>query len=117
MPARIYPVRPYGRRYAQPQEPSYSPALESGEKFGKMLSSGIGQAIQQAKANQVANQLLNTAAPPRAAWAGGAAPGAGVPLAGTAPSTGGTTELALRQQFQKEQLADQLERAKIASTL
>lgn len=66
MPSNYRPY--YPRVYGQQNQPiSYAPELAAGEKFGGGLISGIGQAIEQNKMNAVANQLMNTANPPRAA--------------------------------------------------
>ena len=97
--------------------------------MGKIFGGAIKQQQalnQQQKIDAVANQLMNTANPPRAALV---APGvnpatgrpnvipAGVPTAGTAPSTGGLAEMRLRQEFQKNQLADAYQKARIANLL
>ena len=71
----------------------------------------------QGQQNAIANQILNTQNPPRAAWVGGTPPPAGVPTTGTPPQTGGVGELQMRQQVQQQDLADQLQRAKIASEI
>jgi|SRR5215469_6647409 len=80
----------------------------------------------QGQQNAIANQILNTQNPPRA---GLVAPGVnpvtgqanvirpGTPTLGTPPQTGGVGELAMRQQVAQQDLADQLQRTKIASEI
>ncbi len=92
---------------------------------GKLIKAFQAQG-EQARANQIANQLMNTATPPRAALvspgvnpASGAANvvPAGVPTAGTSPITGGLQEMQIRQQFSRSALADKLQQARIATEL
>src|SRR5215468_8914749 len=85
--------------------------------IGGDIIKAIGNQIQMNRMNAVANQILNTQNPPRAAWVGGTAPSAGVSTAGTAPQAGGFGELQMRQQVQQQDLADQLQRAKLASEI
>jgi hypothetical protein len=132
MPLRIYNMRPLGRRYVQPRVVRPAGGGGGGDIGGTLgrLVAGLMQqrqaAQQQAKINAVANQLMNTANPPRA---GLVAPGvnpatgrpnvipAGVPTTGTAPSTGGLAEMRVRQEFEKNQLADAYQKARIANLL
>src|SRR5215475_687001 len=87
----------------------------------------LANAITQQRAQDaLANQILNTQAPPRA---GLVAPGVspttgqpnvirpGTPTFGSAPATGGMGELQMRQQLAQSDLADQLKRAQIAEHL
>jgi hypothetical protein len=88
--------------------------------LGKAINA-IAQTYQQ---NKLANRLMNTENPPRAAWVGGTAPAAGVPTTGTAPIKGGVQEMQFQQQLaadaaakQQQDLAGQLQRTKIAAQL
>jgi hypothetical protein len=94
--------------------------------IGGDIVKAIGNQIQMNRQNAVANQILNTQNAPRA---GLVAPGLnpatgaanlirpGTPTTGTSPLTGGIGELQMRQQLQQQDLADQLQKAKIASEL
>jgi hypothetical protein len=80
--------------------------------------------MQQNRQNAAANQIMNTQTPPRAGAVGpvvdpatGQVTGNITPTVGTQPQTGGMGELQMRQQMQQQDLADQLQRAKIASEL
>jgi hypothetical protein len=80
--------------------------------------------MQQNRQNAAANQIMNTQTPPRAGAVGpvvdpatGQVTGNITPTVGTAPQTGGMGELQMRQQMQQQDLADQLQKAKIASEL
>jgi len=100
-----------------PNQPSdWERGITAGQQVGQLFG-GLADAINAAKKNAVANQLMNTANAPRAAWVGGAAPAAGVPLTGTAPATGGVDELTMRRQAQKDALADALTRSQIAENI
>lgn len=129
MPTRIYPMRPL--RYAQRGggDVSYGGELSAGEKFGKTLVDAIAAAKQGAAAqalqkrmDPVANQIINTVQPPRAALvAPGVNPQTNAPnvinpavtnVAGSAPATGGVEELNARAQM--SQLAGQLQAPELA---
>ena len=142
-PQSYYVRRPYMSGYGYGRYGFRSPtagAFEGGQQFGNELVQGIGrilqarqQQAQQAKmdavANQLINQQLNTQNAPRAALAGqGTLSDAAyqklresnVNFQGTAPQTGlggGTAELALRQQFAQQQLANQINQAKLEGML
>jgi hypothetical protein len=118
---------PYGAGYQQQSD------WERGVKAAQgitgqatNLADAIVQLQQNARQNAVANQLLNTATPPRAALVDpGVDPSsgqanvvpAGVSTAGTAPATGGVAQLSLQQKMQQQDLADQLKRAQIENYL
>lgn len=109
--------------------------LQAGQQIGKLLGglgSSLSSAIQSARQNKVANQLLAQNYPDRP---GGTDPDPDpVDAQGnltTDPSTpipdvqlpaiqgnfqGGIDELKLRQQFEKENLANQIERARLENT-
>jgi hypothetical protein len=133
---RIYPLRPRvqpggggggggrsrGGGAAQPG------GIDTGStgNVGGDLTKAIFNTIQQNRQNAAANQILNTQTPPRAGLVDpgenpvtGAANviAPGTPVTGTPPQTGGMGEFQLRQQMQQQDLADQLQRAKIASEL
>lgn len=92
--------------------------------IGGDIIKAIGNQIQMNRQNAAANAILNTQTPPRA---GLVAPGVspttgapniiapGTPITGAPPQTGGTGELQMRTQQNQADLADQLQRAKIAS--
>jgi len=124
-------VLPGFRVYIRRGLPSLAPAARSGRgavgaggidtsstgNIGGDIVKAIGNQIQMNRMNAVANQILNTQNPPRAAWVGGTPPPTGVPTTGTPPQRGGVGELQMRQQVQQQDLADQLQRAKIASEI
>jgi hypothetical protein len=119
-PRTYYPRRPYG--YGARPSP-YASAFTGGSQFGGDIVQGIANIIQQNRQNAIANQILNTQNAPRA---GLVAPGvnpqsgaanvipAGVSTAGTAPQTGGTLELAMRNEQAKQDLANQQAQLAIA---
>jgi len=119
---RLYPTRPVATRAPAAGRgrgavgPGGIDASSTGNIGGDIVKA-IGNQIQMNRMNAVANQILNTQNPPRAAWVGGTAPAAGVPTTGSAPQTGGFGELQMRQQVQQQDLADQLQRAKLASEI
>lgn len=129
MPTRIYPIRPI--RYAQRGggDVSYGGELSGGEKFGTTLvdainaaKRGAAQQALQKRMDPIANQLINTAQPPRAALvAPGVNPQTNAPnvinpavtnVAGSEPATGGVEELNARAQM--AQLAGQLQAPELA---
>ena len=142
-PQSYYVRRPYGYGYgagygARPG--LYASAFQGGSQFGGDLVKGIAdivqakrQQAQQAQmdtvANQLINQQLNTANAPRAALAGqGTLSNAAyqnlrqsnVNFQGTAPQTGmggGVAELQLRLGAAKQDLANQIESAKLQAYL
>src|SRR4029077_2168432 len=143
MPARIQPNRPYYPRYYLPRRAPQSTGGGGGGgkggaegafgggidttptgSIGGDIIKAIGNTIQQNRQNAVANRIMNTQTPPRAGAIGPVVdPATGqvtsniTPTVGTAPQTGGTGELQMRQQMQQQDLADQLQRAKIAAQL
>jgi hypothetical protein len=145
MPIRIQPNRPYYPRYylprgaGQARAAARAPAAGRGGAKGALggaidtsptgnvggdLAKAIFNTIQQNRQNAAANALMNTQTPPRAGAVGpvvdpatGQVTGNITPTVGTAPQTGGMGELQMRQQMQQQDLADQLQKAKIASEL
>ena len=126
---RSYYVRPPRRYQAGQIAPG---AFEAGSQYGGDIVKGIVNLMQQHRMNAIANQILNTRNPPRAALVGqGRVPTQvwdnpatwqllrqkGLGIQGTAPATGGTMELALRNEQAKADLAAALQRAKIANEL
>jgi len=92
--------------------------------IGGDIVKAIGNQIQMNRMNAVANQILNTQNPPRAGAVGPVVNpktmqvvGNITPTVGTSPLTGGVGEWQMRQQLQQQDLADQLQRAKIASEI
>jgi hypothetical protein len=90
------------------------------------LAGAIQEQQQLARQNEIANQLMNTATPPRAALVTpGISPTTGqanvigpdVGTAGTAPLAGGIAEMKLRQEFQKNQLAYEAGKQRLAESL
>jgi hypothetical protein len=77
------------------------------------LAKAIVNARAEAAKNQMANRMLNTAYAPRAAFVGGTQPKAGVPLAGTAPQTGGAP--ALQQAIEGQRLLTSIQQQKTAT--
>jgi hypothetical protein len=123
------PYYPARRRQQAQGGGDFQRGWQVGGQIAKSLG-GLAGAIQEqqqaARQNAVANQLMNTATPPRAALVEpGISPTTGAPnvigpdigTAGTAPLTGGIAEMQLRQQFQKNQLADQIQQARLAKLL
>jgi len=93
---------------------------------GVDLVKAINATMQQNRQNAVANQILNTQNPPRAGLVGaGVNPATGqanvlpahLNTLGSAPQTGGLGELQMRQAMQQQDLADQLQRARLASEI
>jgi hypothetical protein len=141
MPIRIQPNRPYYPRYYLPRGAGQARAAaqpRGGAKgalggaidttptgnVGGDLAKAIMNTIQGNRQNAAANAILNTQTPPRAGAVGPVVdPATGqitsniTPTVGTAPQTGGMGELQMRQQMQQQDLADQLQKAKIASEL
>jgi hypothetical protein len=140
MPARIQPNRPYYPRYYLPRRApqSIGGGAKGGAKgafgggvdtsstgnIGGDLAKAVINTIQANRQNAAANAILNTQTPPRAGAVGPVVnPATGqvtsniTPTVGTAPQTGGVGELQMRQQMQQQDLADQLQKAKIASEL
>jgi hypothetical protein len=114
---RTYYVRPPAYRAYRGQAGQPSPgAFEAGSQYGGDIVQGIVNIMQQRRMEAIANQILNTRNAPRA---GLVAPGVnpqtgqanviptGVSTAGTAPATGGTLELAMRNEQAKAELANQ----------
>jgi hypothetical protein len=125
------PRKPYNRRtyyVRSPSIPRYQAgqpapgAFAGGSQFGGDLVKGIVNLMQQNRMNAVANQILNTRNPPRAALVGqGRVPTQvwdnpatwqllrqkGLGIQGTEKATGGTMELALRNEQAKAELANQ----------
>jgi hypothetical protein len=144
MPARIQPNRPYYPRLRFPyQSRGVQPRVGGGGgkggakgalggaidatptgNVGGDIVKAIANTIQANRQNAAANQILNTQTPPRAGAVGPVVdPGTGqvtggiTPTIGTPPQTGGAGELQMRQQMSQQDLADQLQKAKIASEL
>jgi hypothetical protein len=122
---RSYYVRsPYTARYGYQAGQPTPGAFAGGSQFGGDLVKGIVNLMQQRRMEAIANQMLNTRNAPRAALV---APGVnpqsgqanvipvGVSTAGTAPATGGTLELAMRNEQAKADLANQ--QAQLANAL
>jgi hypothetical protein len=106
--------------------------FEAGSQYGGDIVKGIVNLMQQHRMEAIANQILNTRNPPRAALVGqGRVPTQvwdnpatwqllrqkGLGIQGTEKATGGTLELALRNEQAKADLAAALQRAKIANEL
>jgi hypothetical protein len=144
MPIRIQPNRPYYPRLRFPyQSRGVQPRggggggkgggkgafgggvdTSSTGNIGGDLAKAVINTMLQNRQNAVANQIMNTQTPPRAGAVGPVVnPATGqitssiTPTVGTAPQTGGMGELQMRQQVQQQDLADQLQKAKIASEL
>jgi hypothetical protein len=140
MPIRIQPNRPYYPRYYLPRrapQPTGGGGKGGGKgafgggvdtsstgNIGGDLAKAVINTMLQNRQNAVANQIMNTQTPPRAGAVGPVVdPTTGqitsniTPTVGTAPQTGGMGELQMRQQMQQQDLADQLQKAKIASEL
>jgi hypothetical protein len=143
-PQSYYVRRPYMGRYGYgggglAGQPTPG-AFEAGQRFAQDIVGGIAQLnqqrqqqAQQDRLNEVANQLiaqqLNTQNAPRAALAGQGTLSnpdwlklrqSNVNFQGTAPQTGmggGLAELQLRQQFAQQQLANQINQARLAAML
>ena len=93
---------------------------------GGDIVKAINNTITQNRQNALANQILNTQNPPRA---GLVAPGVnpatgqanviptGVSTTGTAPQTGGVGQLQFQGQMNQQALADQIQRAKLATEM
>jgi hypothetical protein len=128
---RSYYVRPPAYRGYRGQAGQPAPGVfAGGSQYGGDLVKAIVNMVQQNRMNAVANQLLNTQNAPRAALVGqGQVPNQvwdnpatwadlrqkGLGIQGTAPATGGTMELALRNEQAKADLANQ--QAQIESAL
>jgi hypothetical protein len=144
MPPKIQPNRPYYPRLRFPYQSrgvqprggggggkggakgAFGGAIDTSPtgNVGGDLAKAIMNTIQANRQNAIANQLMNTQTPPRAGAVGpvvdpatGQVTGNITPTVGTAPQTGGMGEFQMRQQMQQQDLADQLQRAKIASEL
>jgi LysM repeat protein len=142
MPIRIQPNRPYYPRHylprgagqaraaAQPRGGGAKGAFGGGVdtsstgNVGGDLAKAVINTMLQNRQNAAANAIMNTQTPPRAGAVGPVVdPATGqitsniTPTVGTAPQTGGMGELQMRQQMQQQDLADQLQKAKIASEL
>jgi hypothetical protein len=144
MPARIQPNRPYYPRLRFPYQSrgvqprggggggkggakgAFGGAVDTSStgNVGGDLAKAIMNTIQANRQNAAANQIMNTQTPPRAGAVGPVVdPATGqvtsniTPTVGTAPQSGGMGELQIRQQMQQQDLADQLQRAKIAAQL
>ncbi len=141
MPAKIQATRPWYPRLRLPYQRQPAQARGGGGGRGKGavgggidtsstgnvggdLAKAIVNTIQQNRQNAAANAILNTQTPPRAGLvAPGVSPATGAPNViapgtptfGSAPQTGGAGELAMRTEQNQQDLADQLQRAKIAS--
>jgi hypothetical protein len=108
----IYPQRPYRPRLGAPTVGGGGGGIgiPNPADLVKQLGAAVQQQRQQALQNQVANQMMNTQVPPRAALvAPGVNPQTGaanvvrptVMTTGTAPFTGGMDELQARVNAQK----------------
>jgi hypothetical protein len=129
---RSYYVRPASiPRYSYGQAGQPTPgAFTGGSQFGGDLVKGIVSIMQQNRMNAIANQILNTRNPPRAALVGqGRVPTQvwdnpatwqvirqkGLGIQGTEKATGGALELAMRNEQAKAELANQ--RAQVEDAL
>jgi hypothetical protein len=123
------PYYPYRRGQQAQGGGDFERGWQAGGQIAKSLgglAGAIGEQQQVAQQNAIANRLMNTATPPRAALVDpGISPATGaanvigpdVGTAGTAPLTGGIAEMKLRQQFAQSQLADQIQQARLAKML
>lgn len=137
MPLQIRPSYPYRRYGSQAQQPPAGSDFEAGWKIGQQIGGGIGtvgeaiikgqqQQAQDAAANQLMNQQDASAMAKATPTYEGADPndpdpdptGLIDPTTGAdvsdlnATHTGGLAEYKLRQQFQQNQLNDQISQAK-----
>src|SRR6266566_3461100 len=102
---------------------SYRPPgydFEHGMDIGQRLVGGIGQALQQYRQNAIANKMMNTMTPPRAALENaGRNPQTGqlntvpesVSIGGTPPATGGVDEFRVRQLIQQNAIENALKQS------
>jgi hypothetical protein len=105
---------------------NYGAEFSGGSDYASQLLGAIAKIQQTKQENELANRLMNVQNAPRAALvAPGVSPTTGqanviptgVSTAGTAPATGGTQELQLRNALSQQDLSDQLKRAQIENYL
>jgi hypothetical protein len=123
IPPRAAGARPGASRCGRAPAGSGVDTSSTGNVGGDIVKA-IANTIQQNRQNAIANQILNTQMPPRAGAVGPVVnPATGqvtsniTPTTGTSPLTGGVAELQMRQQLAQQNLADQLQAAKIAAQL